>query len=45
MNNTAHTAEEAVEENQMKWNMELSEIYRLSLKFYKGRKKVLIIKF
>lgn len=29
-------AEEAVEENQMKWGMQLAEIYRLSLKFYKG---------
>ena len=48
MSNLAHTAEEAVEENQMKWGMQLSDIYRLSLKFYKGkfdRKKSLIIKF
>lgn len=28
--------EEAIEENQVKWGMQLSEIYRLSMKFYKG---------
>ncbi|XP_070490303.1 Golgi resident protein GCP60 [Chironomus tepperi] len=37
MSNLAHTAKEAVEENQMKWGMQLSEIYRLSLKFYKDK--------
>lgn len=29
-------AEEATEENCEKWGLQLSDIYKLSLKFYKG---------
>lgn len=32
------TAEEVSEENCMKWGLPLLEIYKLSLKFYKGSK-------
>ena len=30
--------EEAKEDVHVKWGMDLSEIYKLSLKFYKGKK-------
>lgn len=31
--------EEAKEEDNSKWNMDLGEVYKLALKFYKGDKK------
>lgn len=31
--------EEAKEDSHLKWGMDLTEIYKLSLKFYKGKKK------
>lgn len=34
-------AEEATEDGELKWGMELKEIYKLSLKFYKGGDKEL----
>lgn len=33
------TAEEANEEDCIKWGLPLVDIYKLSLKFYKGREK------
>lgn len=29
-------AEEALEDGELKWGMDLTELYKLSLKFYKG---------
>lgn len=37
--------EEAKEDGQFKWGMDLFEIYKLSLKFYKGKKKLMIKNF
>jgi hypothetical protein len=34
-------AEEATEDADLKWGMDLTEIYKLSLKFYKGDDKEL----
>lgn len=34
----AEIAEEASEQDCIKWGVPLVEIYKLSLKFYKGRK-------
>lgn len=36
------TGEEASEENSLKWGLPLVEIYKLSLKFYKGKRKIRI---
>lgn len=38
-------AEEAIEENCMKWGMPLVDIYKLSLKFYKGKIKIIRTSF
>lgn len=37
--------EEAKEDSNLKWGMDLSEIYKLSLKFYKGKEKMMIKNF
>lgn len=38
-------AEEAKEDGDLKWGMDLTEIYKLSLKFYKGFNFMMIKKF
>jgi hypothetical protein len=37
------TVDETGEQNEMKWGMQLNEIYRLALKFYKGLWKKLLL--
>lgn len=36
-------AKEALEDGELKWGIELTEIYKLSLKFYKGDKELFLL--
>lgn len=42
--NMSDEAEEAVEDVDLKWGMNIIEIYKLSLKFYKGDKKIFCLR-